>query len=514
MICLRLKISFVLLFFLLLFNRSNCQNNLGKEWVVSYYNNKLIFEKDTVIPQLINIKDSSFNFVSGNSNICDSSGSLLLFATPFKVFNGKTGKVIEGGNAINNDSITYYEKGLSAYSNTSIILPKGNNQYYIFISTQSDAKCSRFWQWLGDDYDHDQILYSIVDMNANNGAGKVIVNRRVLLQVNEAPWLNKTNFTATRHANGRDWWLVKPSSFDRFIRYKFLVSNDTIMPFVETLPHITNLYPITSIGQSCFSHDGTLYAENNENCPHTIWHFDRCSGQFTIKRIIDLQHFNNDSLVANPIFNGICFSPNNRYLYAVDDYWVYQIDLNEPNDTLAVQCVSEYDTSKNYSDNGCMQLTPTGQIYIGHWGGLSQDVNAIMNPNEHGKNCNFKFNYCIVNTHPNKLGGTIDPPNIPFYGLGALAGSPCDTIRPQATAWLLYPNPASNIIKLKVPNSSSGNIVAIKVYNMLGQQIINTNTSINFEHEASLPLNYLASGVYVLKAQFGKEEFVGRFLVR
>ncbi len=506
-----MKIS-ILLVFLSIYLHSSAQNKQNNEWVVGLSKVKLNFIGDTVIDNTIDTADISYFAVCGNSNICDANGKLLFFASPFKIFNGITGKVMEGGESINNDSITYYEYGFSSYSNTTIILPKGNNQYYVFINTQSDAKCHRFWQWVGDDYDHDEIIYSIVDMNANNGEGKVIANRKILIKVDELPWLNKTNFTATRHSNGRDWWLIKPCARDRFKRYKFLVQSDTIIRYNEELPHFTNNIVYDNVGQSCFSADGSLYAENNDNCPHTIWNFDRCSGEFTLKRIIDLKNFNNDSVVQNPSFSGVCFSPNNRYLYAVDDYWVYQIDLENSNDTTAVLCVSEYDTSKYFDFNNSLQLTPTGQIFIGHWSGQSKDVNAIMKPNEYGKACQFKFNFCSPEGYPRKNTAIVDPPNMPFYALGALPNSPCDTIRIQPANWLLYPNPTTENIKLKVPNSTNGSSINIVIYDMLGQMVNSNNYITNYEHELSINAGPLAGGVYILKAYHGSNSFISKFV--
>jgi hypothetical protein len=505
---------------LLFYNAVKAQQYLSNEWYIEFGKQKLRFTKDTA--QGHNFFDSDtqiYRCIHGNSNICDSSGKLILAVSPFKAMNGSTNGFIEGGEKMNEDTFTNFLNGTSPLSNTSIILPKGNNQYYVFTTTTSDSFMSAYiniGQWGVFSYQTDEIVYSIVDMNANNGQGKVILNKKLLLRANQYPYLNITCFTATRHANGKDWWLIKPGGEDRQVRYKFLVTPDSIYSFKEEgLPWLTNNFVYHSVGQSCFSKDGTLYAESNSNCPTTIWNFDRCSGQFTLKRIIDIQAHNKDTTTPFPEATGVCFSADNKYLYQGEFYTIYQIDLAEPNDDSALHCLCAPDTSHNFMLNNSLQMTPSGQIYIGHWGGLSRDVNAIMHPNNLGEACEFKYDYTVTNKYLNfHYSGTNDPPNIINYALGALKGSPCDTLnKPQPTdstnkntSWQVGPNPATANLYIQVPGADA-KVLAVQVYNVLGQRVQSVQYNLNSVYTVQHNIAALASGLYVIQMQVNGTNF-------
>jgi Secretion system C-terminal sorting domain len=417
--------------------------------------------------------------------------------------NGSNMGFIEGGENLNLDSVTLYEDGFSFISNTSIIIPMGNNKFYIFITTISDEKAYNYYKVSGDGYVYDEIRYSIVDMNSNNGKGKVIENRKLLFKATSEPWLNKTNFTATLHANGRDWWLIKPSARDRYKRYKFLVSEKEIIKYEEELPHITSNFVYDLVGQSCFSQDGSLYAECNSNCPTTIWNFDRCSGKFTLKRIIDIQKINKDVSTPFAKATGVCFSADNKYLYQAEFYSIYQIDLEEPNDTVAMHWYSQVDTSKNSSWNNSLQMTPEGQIFIGHWHGISADVNAIMRPNEYREASDLKFDYmqCKRIFWPNIVAGINDPPNMINYELGALAGSPCDTIKHAFSffkEWIISPNPTQSFIEVQIPVQGAESLQII-IYNSLGQKVQESLYNIDYTYKIKHEFGAFSRGMYFTK---------------
>ena len=485
------------------------QKNLGKEWYVGSPNYKIIFEADTAYSQLLNPNDKHYpRVISSNANICDADGHFLVGSTVMNLYNNM-GELVDSNNYINNDTIrlTY---GLYPYPNNSIILPKKNNQYYIFTCTQSDAQCNGEHQGTVDTVDFDQILYSVVDMNANDGKGAIIANRKVLLQT-KSPWINKSNFTCTRHANGRDWWLIKPSARDRNIRYKYLVTPDTIIASQDIEYKNFGKLNNDNVGQSIFSADGSWYAECNKESPHTIYRFDRCSGQFSHIRTINITPYTKTKWSR---FDGVCFSANNKYLYTSDEYFIYQIDLEEPNDSMAVQCVSWQDTTW-FPGYNTMQMSPNGQIVMGSWAGVSPYWNAIMHPNEKGMSCGFKTDYVVsslyhagaVNTPFN------DPPNMPFFELGALAGSPCDTIKLASSPfnnWLLYPNPTTGQLNIQVPNSNTQ--IQLAIYNVLGQKVLEKTVAVDIKYKASLDISSLATSLYFVKIEDGNKGFTQKII--
>ncbi|GBL35095.1 hypothetical protein EMGBS15_06900, partial [Filimonas sp.] len=56
-------------------------------------------------------------------------------------------------------------------------------------------------------YTYDILTYSIVNLNENGGNGKVTSRLNYLIQ---GDTLSICQMSAVKHANGRDWWLIKP----------------------------------------------------------------------------------------------------------------------------------------------------------------------------------------------------------------------------------------------------------------------------------------------------------------
>jgi Secretion system C-terminal sorting domain len=423
------------------------------------------------------------------------------------LYNAKGDTIKGGGGNINN--VCYHKRNNfhNGITNNSIIIPKGNNQFYIFYSAMSEEKCNAYYPpTILDTFNFDEIRYSLVDMNANNRDGEII-KRNVQLVKTVSPWVSQASITATRHANGRDWWVVKSSALERRFKYIFLVTPDTIIMHIQDMGNVFNVgFVFDYYGQNNFSMDGSLYAECSGNSPITIYDFDRCSGMFSLNRVIEPTPYKDQTFDNYSDWSGVCFSPNNKYLYTCDQHHVYQLNLAEPNDALATIKVSQLDTSSNFPKYSGLQITPTGVLYIGHWNGVSKDINAIMKPDEYGLASEFKFDYIRL------LSNTNEPPNIPNYGLGALAGSPCDTIRIKPNTWLLYPNPANAVIKLKVPITNKLQAVKITVYNMHGQIVLDNNYTLNLDYEININTTALANGLYYLKAASGGELFGSKFL--
>lgn len=488
----------------------NAQAYLGNEWFVGIQLQKIKFiDSLSYTPLELDTITKSIGF--GNSNICDSNGHLILATDGIKVFDSLGQYMLGGGESINNDSIAWYYGFNASVPNSSIIIPKKNNIYYIFIATMSNEKFLKAYNFI-DTFDFDEIRYSIVDMNANDGKGQITVRNKLLLHVDEYPYLNKSNFTACRHANGRDWWLLKSSARSRQVLYSFLVSPDTIITFKNNLPVLFANFVIDSDGQSCFSRDGRLYAEVNNYSPHSIYDFDRCSGGLYLKRIIDLKPYMDTFGFATPGWSGVCFSPNNRFLYANDPYNIYQIDLWEPDDAKAIRRVSKDTNAFNFHQYASMQLTPTNAIYLGNWHGISPYINAILYPDKLGDSCGFVFNYFTA------IGVTKTPPNMPFYGLGALKGSPCDTLNPTPpvvppliqTSIKVYPNPVSEMLTIELPSGTKK--ASVQIYTLLGQLITTKTFTEVAGDKIYYSVKHLANALYSMKIIADNERYVGKLL--
>jgi hypothetical protein len=494
---------------------ANGQKQLGNEWYIGSPHYKISFAGDTAYANRLNPLDSFFpRALNSTANICGADGFFLFGSNNLHLYDAQANEIDSSLCLIPDTS--RLTLNLYAAANNSIILPKGDSQYYIFTCTQSNDMAYGIYYGLIDTFDFDQILYSVVDMKANNGKGKIIENQKLLLQV-KSPWISMCTFTATRHANGRDWWLVKSSGRNRRTKYTFLVQPDTItsstITFDSTFPYLT----YSNVGQSCFSADGTWYVECSKGGPHTLYSFDRCAGTMQLKRQIEMSKYSKYGSIR---FDGVAFSPNNKFLYTSDGLYIYQIDLAEPNDALAVQCVSQLDTIDFPVYYNGMQITPTGQLLMGSWGSVSGYQNAIMRPNEKGLACTFKNNYLVSSYWYVSwdLAPIDDAPNMPFFELGALANSPCDTLGPKPPPppsspynnWVVYPSASKDEINVQVPNNSA--TVGVQLYNALGQILFNNAVQVQANYVASFSVKHLASGMYFVHINSATKPFTTKII--
>lgn len=141
---------------------------------------------------------------------------------------------MDNGDSLVPSMIYVHDNGYGTYTQSSIILPKGNTGlYYIVIPIVSDSLFNAIWApQIGSKAPFDLLLYHIVDINQNGGLGKVIEKNKVLLHDVE---LHKTMMQACRHSNGVDWWLMKQGRYGENKIIRFLVTKDSISgPYVQT----------------------------------------------------------------------------------------------------------------------------------------------------------------------------------------------------------------------------------------------------------------------------------------
>ena len=148
---------------------------------------------------------STFPGWHGHSNISDSNGNILIFCNGFYLYN-VFGKLIENDEYFLPKKQVNFFGPQDPYNQRSLILPKKNNQYYLFVWGSTDSCFEKSIQV--NQYIPDMLAYSIVDMKLNNGFGKVISNLNFVINGDS---LSSSQMSAVRHANGNDWWLIKPN---------------------------------------------------------------------------------------------------------------------------------------------------------------------------------------------------------------------------------------------------------------------------------------------------------------
>ncbi len=460
-------------------------------------------------------------FTFGGSCISDTMGKLLFACNGFYIYD------TNGYGHITNTKINtpLGDKLFNKYSDgfwdqMSIILPKKKNSYYVFTTGMSDSAYDD-WKVTNTDFRFDVLSYSIMDMDANSSDGKVISKNNIIMKDAR---LSHNRMTAVRHANGRDWWLVKPHQWRQKF-YTYLIEEDTITgPYeqnvnfdMSTLDMFTGGMAIGEgiwgiHGQSVFSPDGNWYASTEGGYEGVfVYQFDRCNGTLT-----DYHYFPIPVDTCYPnvcdFASGISFSSNNQFLYFNTLLNVWQIEISDTMTSNSLYHISQIDTDYNYFPwYGNSYLAPNGKIYIGNENGTNKSMVFIENPDVKGIGCNFRGRGNGAFSQP--YANIMYPPNMPNYGLGALIGSPCDTIRPPKPIHniiKIYPNPVGDNLSIELPTGSKK--VQVNMYNMLGEIVLSFSSSQIQNDKVELSVKHLARALYSVRISVDGKNFVNKFV--
>jgi hypothetical protein len=274
----------MILFFLFQVIQSVGQAKHGYTWMVGSFWQKLNFQKnplavDTLPNQVYNY------FHHGHSNICDTNGNLILACDGYNIYDS-LGNFIEDGDSLASKELYIDENGWSGFAQSSLILPMGQNVYYQLTMNATD---SIFLDWYTIPYFpnawFDEILLHKIDMNANGGVGKVVERGKKIMKQEK---MLRTMMMACRHANGKDWWLLKQmyedsGNFDgpyplcKNKIAKILITKDSIYPATFQYFNAPDIGFFEQSGQAMFSQDGKKYASTCRSTNKVfLADFDRC----------------------------------------------------------------------------------------------------------------------------------------------------------------------------------------------------------------------------------------------
>ncbi len=374
------------------------------------------------------------------TSMSDSLGKFLFFASGCEVYDS-TLTLMENGDSLNSPGENFDYSCSASYnyaikrSIMALPTPSSTTKYSLFHLRMDGNILSS-----PDTYQHPRsFLQTDIDMSKNGGLGTVTQKNQLISKDTFAETL-----TATRHANGRDWWIpVMKRPSNKIYVFRFSpegLSEPKISYFPFTLEVIPGNEDYWIYTVNVFSPDGSHYACNDSENGLIISNFDRCSGELsgTIKFFP----------VPNPEFygGGVAFSPNSRFLYVTTDQKILQFDLYASDIEGSKVLLDTADIIVGTLPNSFYQmlLGPDDKIYVSSAGG-KKVLSVINNPNEKGVACQF-----VEAGFPLPTASNWCLPNIPYYRLHELPGSPCDTltvsvknpIKPKGFS--LHPNPATD----------------------------------------------------------------------
>jgi len=344
---------------------------------------------------------SILDFNDTNAGICDNQGNLLFYFNGQDIEDVSFAEMLNGSNI--NDAPAHIGYDLPQ---GAIILPwPGHPDHYVLFHKTLGTS------WFG--WGAYELRYSVIDMNGNNELGEVVQRRRFLLY---EP-LAFGQLTATKHANGRDWWLLEnPRNSNLY--YRYLIDSYGVQRMED---QVIGEPVNTGLGQAVFSPDGRFYVRFNTisatlGCYLNIYEFDRCTGLLSnpLSQHLDIPAF----------AGGVAISPNSQYLYITTTPQIDQYDLQSPDILASRQTVAEYDgfgdpfSTTFYQ----IQLAPDGKMYACVAGG-SKYLHIIHQPDLPGLACQVEqHGYQLPTYNASSI------PNFPNYRLGPIDGSPCDTL--------------------------------------------------------------------------------------
>lgn len=362
-------------------------------------------------PPLVDTVDRPIHFAQNSASICDSKTGELLFYTNEYYLNNRLNQRVKGG-----DSLVAYDHfmvtGGIGGAQSSIILPfPDRDSHYVLIHRQREILSDTFPPGVRAT----SLYYSIIDRSGDGGLGEVTERDILLLETH----LQNGQYTACRHANGRDWWIVARQYYGKKL-YVFLLD-----PTGVRLDHVESTEELLfyNWGRAEFSPDGKFFAIVSGNFSGSnirnisIYDFDRCKGTFSL-----YSNFNRTNVLIG--VSGISFSPNSKLLYFTINDTMLQYDLREQDVLASEQAVAAFDSFFDPFFTYFLYpiYRPDGKQFVIS-PNASRWFHTIHAPDSVGVACRMEQNdfplpkYNFGTTH-----------NYPHFRLGPIDGSMCDTL--------------------------------------------------------------------------------------
>jgi hypothetical protein len=270
--------------------------------------------------------------------------------------------------------------------------PGKYGKYYIFTLGFTNA--------VGDYFIDQYVVYALVDVEANNGAGQVLEKNKILYRNLHG------HFTISALCENGAYWLIGETNENVVPA----IGTDRIYAFridekgVSTTPVISAPVNIRSSGAYKFSPaaDKIVFSYNGNGSEATaIADFDPATG-----RVANLKNI-------GPCCAHVAeFSSNGHMLYLSQDSTLLQYDISSNDFGTILQSRRIIASQGPYI--GGLQLAPDGKIYVSR--ASSKALSVIEDPDQAGEDCHYKPNGLPLNTEA--------PYYLPSFATNLLYNSP------------------------------------------------------------------------------------------
>lgn len=431
-----------------------------------YGNSILKFENGLLF---VSPKDLRMNFESTMAVMPDTFGNILFYTNGCHIANAQ-GDTMLNGAGINPGEMHDWSCPTSGYISPlgAMILqvPGSPNLYYIFhmgVKYSTDRKLN-----------YGPFYYTVVDMSMDSGKGAVTTKNVIAADGNFEP------FSAVRHGNGRDWWLIFPEYGTNQYR-KFLFSASGLQE--SAVQSIGESLSCRYIGSSAFSPNGIRFARQ-QHCGVIAMDFDRCSGDFSNELFLPLP--------PNAFGGGgVAFNGDGKRLFVSTQLSIQVADLTQSSPFLDTIVGSEDIVGSSLH---LMQYGPEGKIYLSNLG-RGKFYHVINSPNETEINFYQRW-YDLANYSVRTL------PNYPNYRLYDVPGSICDTLGINAPmvsstspailskeSIQFFPNPTAGMLNWS--SNSRFSQTTFRLHDTMGKLVLEQHCPNN-----SVDLGNLPDGLY------------------
>jgi hypothetical protein len=500
------KIILFLIFLALFQSKSFTQNKYDKTWLFGYGK----FTTDTKIDGVQMTFDDNNALVEGVSKniflaeslvcISDSMGKLQFYSNGCNIYNSKH-KVVEKGDSIGKGIFeTSYCTSIETSSIPAFQMlfstprPGYPNQYYFFSSNLVNV----YKKGDGFPLAPTKLYYSIVDMNQNNGDGKVIIKHHEIL----SDTFSRSMMHGVMHKNKKDWWLVMPKSRSNCY-FVILIGENGVKKVKKQCGGLVWNDKDTG-GQAVFSPNRKYYARIGTYNKLNLYDFNNETGELTPKESI-LVHDEDNTAWSS----GAAFSPNSQYLYATDGLKIHQYDINS-NDILKSHRIvallsSPPDGSGKTQFNNAL-LARNGKIYIAGQATYTF-LHVIDKPNLEGFSCDVK-QYAI----PLPCYAGYGLPNYPHFKDWEQEFLNLKNNEQTEFNMSASPNPNQGSFDFSLEGEAAPN-VTVTVMNTFGQILEKRNCDFSEgELQTRFELNALPSGAYILQVSQENKRAYLRFM--
>ncbi len=390
------QLRYILLFFLL----ASCFQYVSGQGVNNYghTNNDLLFMGDVY-------GDYTY-FFSYDSISPITDTALLIYPNPsnfynfrYAVYSDKNGKL-----KLYSDG-KYVWNGNHQKIDSNNLMPKSTHDLNVAVPMPGNPDLVYVFTLVGSPNHPDTLYYSLIDLSGNNGLGSVAMYGQEF-----APYGLAGGLALTKHANGRDYWLVsKKEMTNQYLAFHIKPGGavDTVFSQAGITPSYGNYM---QYGILKFSPDGKWLGDNIlknalVNDTLQLLNFNAASGIITDTNARYVPAYYPFDAIGLPY--RYAFSANSKFIY-VNQWDNYQTRFCQYEMTSADQqaffnsrvLVRNYVFPNGANNQGDLHLAANGKIY-----NPSSDnayglfFNSIENPDMQGASCNWQdHSYTFNNT--------------------------------------------------------------------------------------------------------------------